>query len=246
MTSWHRNEYILKGVFLGLWVFFALQVPADSAAARIDILWVVGWVCAGLAIALRRRRRPPAGRAGCARGTTGPRSRSLVLLESPTFIYAGIMVGLVVGVLSGTPGAEPWAGKLAGYFGLTFDDIKHATSQALPDDDPQKGKLPGDWLTYCVARRHRRRVRPLSPATVRRPPALLGLGMGLVAVMVAIAAEYVSKVPGLDNRERPLQPRPLPPARPAVLLPAHVLRRRGRVGSRDHAVLRHARRGACT
>ena len=40
MTAWHRNEYILKGVFLGLWVFFALQVPADPTAVWIDIAWV--------------------------------------------------------------------------------------------------------------------------------------------------------------------------------------------------------------
>jgi tetratricopeptide (TPR) repeat protein len=197
MTSWHYKEYILKGVFLGLWVFFALQVPAEARAARIDILWVVGWVCAGLAIAF-------------AAGAALQWSRGLrpwhnwaafplvVVLESPTFIYAGIMGGLVVGVLSGTPGAESWASKLAGTFGLSFNDIKHATSQALPDDDPLKGKLPGDWLTYCV---------------------LIGIGvgfalyrlrlfddrrrfwgsMGLVAVMVAIAADYISKVPGLES-----------------------------------------------
>ena len=28
MTTWHRNEYILKGLFLGLWTFVALQVVA--------------------------------------------------------------------------------------------------------------------------------------------------------------------------------------------------------------------------
>ena len=43
MTPWHRNEYVLKGLFLGLWVFFALQVPANTADAWKDILKQKGW-----------------------------------------------------------------------------------------------------------------------------------------------------------------------------------------------------------
>ena len=66
MTPWHRNEYILKGVFLGLWVFVALQVAVDRDAVRVDLPWVLGWVAAGLvlglvlgtALQLRRGLRP--------------------------------------------------------------------------------------------------------------------------------------------------------------------------------------------
>lgn len=149
MTSWHWYEYILKGLFLGLWVFFALQIPADGTAARVDIAWVVGWVAAGLLVGLLG--------GSVLQMTRGVRPWHnwlafplLVLLESPTFVYGGILGGLTLAVLSGAPGAEPWAGPLAGVFGLSFDDIRHLTSRTLPEDDPRKGRLPGDWLGYCV------------------------------------------------------------------------------------------------
>src|SRR6185312_6967691 len=54
MTSWHRNEYILKGLFLGLWTFVALQVAVKPNAVQVDLPWVLGWVGAGLAIGLIR------------------------------------------------------------------------------------------------------------------------------------------------------------------------------------------------
>src|SRR5262249_45976230 len=134
---WHRNEYILKGVFLGLWVFFALQVPADNAAAWIDIAWVVGWVCAGLLVGLVAGAALQISR-GLRPWQNWLAFPLLVLLESPTFIYGGITAGLVIGVLSGTPGAEPWASQLAQFFGLTFEDIKHQPPA-------------GGWLGYCAA-----------------------------------------------------------------------------------------------
>ena len=136
MTPWHRNEYMLKGLFLGLWVFFALQVPANSADAWKDILWVLGWVGTGLLI-------------GVTVGTAKLMSRGmkpwnnwrafplLVLLESPLFIYAGVMLGLGFGVLSGSPLVQPWSEPVARAFGLTWDDIKHTPPV-------------GDWLLYCV------------------------------------------------------------------------------------------------
>src|SRR4029078_12193508 len=129
MTSWHYKEYILKGVFLGLWVFFALQVPAEAHAARIDILWVVGWVCAGLLIAFLAGAALQVSR-GLRAWHNWAAFPLVVVLESPTFIYTGIMAGLIVGVLSGTAGAESWASQLASRFGLTFNDIKHVTSDA--------------------------------------------------------------------------------------------------------------------
>lgn len=199
MSPWHRNEYILKGLFLGLWVFFALQVPSDPRAARIDILWVVGWVLAGLIIALIG-------------GTALQLSRGLrpwhnwvafplvVLLESPTFIYTGISAGLVVGVLSGTPGAEPWAGQLAGYFGLSFADIKHLTSAGLADDDPLKGNLPGDWLTYCVLAGvvlgfGLYRFRQVEDLRWR-----FWGGMALTAIVIYLAGHYIGQVPGFEDK----------------------------------------------
>src|SRR4051812_8153960 len=128
MTSWqHYKEYLLKGVFLGLWTFVALQVAVDRDAVRVDLPWVLGWVGAGLLLGLiagtilqfYRGVRPWQNLAAFP---------LLVLLESPTFIYGGIVFGLAAGVLSGREFAEPWAGKIAGWFGLTFADIKHATT----------------------------------------------------------------------------------------------------------------------
>ncbi|WP_439626612.1 tetratricopeptide repeat protein [Gemmata sp.] len=188
MTSWHRNEYILKGVFLGLWVFFALQVPGGPTDAWVDIAWVVGWVCAGLAV-------------GLAAGTALQVSRGLrpwhnwvafplmVLLESPTFIYAGIVSGLLVGVLSGTAGAEPWAGDLAGAFGLTFADIRHTPPA-------------GEWLGYCafggaVLGLALYRFRQVPDRTRR-----FWIGLGVAALMVYLADQYVARVPGLDDPAR--------------------------------------------
>jgi tetratricopeptide (TPR) repeat protein len=199
MSPWHRNEYILKGLFLGLWVFFALQVPADPRAAWIDILWVVGWVLAGLTVAVIG-------------GTVLQVSRGLrpwhnwlafplvVLLESPTFIYTGILGGLVVGVLSGTPGAEPWASQLAGYFGLGFDDIKHLTSASLAADDPNKGNLPGDWLTYCVLAGvilgfGLYRFRLVDDLRYR-----FWGGMALTAIVMYLAGHYIGELPGFEDK----------------------------------------------
>ncbi|MBA4062367.1 MAG: hypothetical protein C0501_01425 [Isosphaera sp.] len=186
MTPWHRNEYILKGVFLGLWVFFALQVPAGPAA-WVDIAWVVGWVCAGLLVGLL------AGTAlQLARGVRPWHNwlafPLLVLLESPTFVYGGITLGLVVGVLSGTPGAEPWAGPLAATFGLTFEQIKH--------QDPA-----GGWLGYCAAAGALLgfalyRFRQVEDSRWR-----FWAGLLAAAALVYLAGEYIQKLPNLDTPE---------------------------------------------
>jgi tetratricopeptide (TPR) repeat protein len=198
MTAWHRNEYILKGVFLGLWTFVALRVSADRSAARIDIAWVLGWVGAGLLLAvllatlvqLRRGLRPTQNWAAFP---------LLVLLESPTFIYAGVVFGLAGGVISGREFAEPWAGKVAGWFGLTFADIQHFQSAALPADHPEKGKRPGDWLLYCtlggaVLGFGLYRLRQMEAGWWR-----FGTGLAIGVGLVYLAAEYVARVPGFDN-----------------------------------------------
>ena len=118
------------------------------------------------------------------------------MLESPTFIYGGILGGLVVGFLSGTPGAEP--GEPAAGISASFDEIKHATSKALPDDDPLKGKLPGDWLVYCIVGGA---LVGLTAFRLRQfdDRRRFWAAMGIVAAIVAIAGDYVTKVPGLDN-----------------------------------------------
>ena len=180
MTAWHRNEYILKGLFLGLWIFFALQVPADSAAAWRDIAWVVGWTCAGLAV-------------GLAFGVSRLMSRGLkpwanwrafpllVLLESPLYIYAGIMLGLGFGVLSGNTLAQPWSQPVAAAFGLTWDDIKHVPPV-------------GDWLGYCAIGGAVLGFGLYRMRQMQDPRWRFMIGLGVAALMVYLASEYILKI----------------------------------------------------
>lgn len=199
MTAWHRNEYILKGLFLGLWTFVALQVAVDPNALRFDLPWVLGWVGAGLAT-------------GLILGTLLQMKRGVmpwhnikafplvVLLESPTFIYCGIVLGLGLGVVSGSSFSEPWAAPIAGWFGLTFDDIRHVTSAALPDDDPRKGNLPGDWLLYCALGGAFLGLGLYRFRQMEDPRWRFFMGLALAAAVIYAAGEIVFKVPGLSAR----------------------------------------------
>jgi tetratricopeptide (TPR) repeat protein len=190
MTPWHRNEYILKGLFLGLWLFFALQVPANSAEAWKDILWVFGLTSIGLLV-------------GLAVGTSRLMSMGLkpwnnwrafpvlVLLESPRFIYTGIMVGLAVGVFSGREFSREWAEPLAQAVGLTWNDIKHSPPV-------------GDWLGYCAIGGALLgfglyRMRQMEDGQWR-----FLTGLGVAAFMVYLASEYVLdiKIPAPDNPDK--------------------------------------------
>lgn len=190
MTPWHRNEYMLKGLFLGLWVFFALQVPANSADAWKDILWVLGWVGTGLLI-------------GTTVGTAKLMSRGmkpwnnwrafplLVLLESPLFIYAGVMLGLGFGVLSGSPLVQPWSEPVAAAFGLTWDDIKHTPPV-------------GDWLLYCVLGGALLGLGLYQMRKMENGQHRFLVGLGVAVAMVYLASEYLLaiKVPDPNDPEK--------------------------------------------
>src|SRR5580692_5958218 len=97
MTPWHRNEYILKGLFLGLWAFFALEVLGDTSRAWVGIAWVLGWVCSGLLVGLILGAALQISR-GLRPSTNWLAFPIVVVLESPTFIYCGIMFGLIGGI----------------------------------------------------------------------------------------------------------------------------------------------------
>lgn len=180
MTPWHRNEYILKGLFFGLWVFFALQVPPNQADAWKDIGWVLGWVGTGLAIGLllgtvRLMRR------GVKPWDNWKAFPLLVLLESSQFIYSGIMLGLAAGILSGRDFARPWAQPLAELVGLTWDDIKH-------------NPPVGDWLGFCavggaVLGFGLYRMRQMEAGLYR-----FLTGAGVAALLVYLAAEYILEI----------------------------------------------------
>jgi tetratricopeptide (TPR) repeat protein len=102
---WLQTEYLLKGVYLGLVLYAALQQAAAAdhswdALARVNLL-----ALAGLLLALIL--------AGLAKMREGYRIRGrllvfalFLLLESPTLVYAGI--------LGGTLGGIAWVGQLIG------------------------------------------------------------------------------------------------------------------------------------
>jgi len=192
MTAWHRNEYILKGVFLGLWVFAALQVAVDPSAVRVDLFWVLGWMTAGLVLGLvggtalqvKRGVRP------WQNWTAFP---LLVLLESPTFVYGGVVFGLAAGVLSGRDFAEPWSGPVADLFRLTFQDIRHERS-----DDNSK---PGDWLGYCAVAGALLGFGLYRLRQVTDPWWRFGAGIAVGAALIYLGGEYANRLNGLSGPE---------------------------------------------
>jgi tetratricopeptide (TPR) repeat protein len=95
---WQQSEYILKGVYLGLVLYAALQLAATPGPSAEALVKVNGAALGGLALAL--------GLAALAKLREGYRVRGrlvlfflFLLLESPTLVYAGILGGTLAGVL---------------------------------------------------------------------------------------------------------------------------------------------------
>jgi hypothetical protein len=190
MTPWHRNEYMLKGLFFGLWVFFALQVPPTAADAWKDILWVVGWTCLGLFVGLTIGTVKLMGR-GLKPWDNWRAFPLLVLLESPLFIYAGIMLGLGFGVLSGSELVHQYSEPVANAVGLTWDDIRHTPPV-------------GDWLVYCVLGGVVLGLGLYQMRKMEDGQWRFLVGIGVAAAMVYLASEYVLdiKVPDPADPEK--------------------------------------------
>jgi tetratricopeptide (TPR) repeat protein len=94
---WLLTEYVLKGVYLGLLLFVALQEPTWEATRKVALFPVVG-LAAALAIAGARKLHE------------GYRIKGrlaafilFLLLESPTLVYAGILLGMVAGAFAVAP-----------------------------------------------------------------------------------------------------------------------------------------------
>src|SRR5690242_1714790 len=93
---WLNTEYILKGVYLGLMLFAALLLAAAGdnpwqTLWRVNLCTLAGLVLALAAAAFLKLREG-----------FRVKGRLLIfllflLLESPTFVYAGILLGAVVG-----------------------------------------------------------------------------------------------------------------------------------------------------
>jgi hypothetical protein len=91
---WLQSESILKGVFLGLVVYIALQEPSWSAVGQAAICTLAGLLLALLAGAFLKWREGyrVAGRL--------PAFLLFLLLENPGLIYAGIIGGTLLGAFS--------------------------------------------------------------------------------------------------------------------------------------------------
>src|SRR5688572_5677656 len=96
MTSVQR-EYILKGVFLGLWAYLALLLPGWDSFGRV-VAWTGGGLVLGLiagaVLQVMRGYKPQANPGGFL---------LLTLLDSSFVIYIGVVGGLAVGLLTERP-----------------------------------------------------------------------------------------------------------------------------------------------
>jgi tetratricopeptide (TPR) repeat protein len=98
---WLKSEYLLKGLFLGALLFAALQEatppgpdqaePGWPAVARVT-LFMLGGLVLGLGVAAFRKVRE-----GYKVNGRVPAFVVFLLLESPGFVYAGIVLGLIAG-----------------------------------------------------------------------------------------------------------------------------------------------------
>ncbi|HET6572857.1 MAG TPA: tetratricopeptide repeat protein [Fimbriiglobus sp.] len=115
MTSVQR-EYILKGIFLGLWAYLALLLPGWDSFGRV-VAWTAGGLVLGLiagaVLQFMRGYKPQANPGGFL---------LLTLLDSSFVIYIGVVGGLAVGVLTERPPPDPAAAypvrDWIGYFAI--------------------------------------------------------------------------------------------------------------------------------
>jgi tetratricopeptide (TPR) repeat protein len=91
MLRWEQTEFLLKGLYLGLLVLIAWQVPTWAELGEIGA-WTAGGLVLCLAVAAWRKSRE------------GYRARGRLLgfllflvLENPGLVYAGLLLGLSVG-----------------------------------------------------------------------------------------------------------------------------------------------------
>jgi tetratricopeptide (TPR) repeat protein len=124
---WLLSEYILKGVFLGLLLFLALQQPTWLAIGGV-FLCILGGLGLCLGIAGYRKIREGYKVAGKV-----PAFVLFLLLESPQIVYAGIILGTLVGIYAAR-GDENREGFVATFLGgavvgLCFWAMRHVADR---------------------------------------------------------------------------------------------------------------------
>ena len=91
------SEYVLKGIYLGLLLFVAL-LPPDGQTTGIVAACALGGLAAGLGVAAASKLRE-----GYRVGGRPAAFVLFLLLESPTLVYAGILLGMLGGALAVRP-----------------------------------------------------------------------------------------------------------------------------------------------
>ena len=99
MTPWHRNEYILKGVFLGLWVFGWDRLPPRVHLATIWAVAVGSALSAAFIMAANSWMQHPVGYT--VNPSTGrPQLADIgAVLTNPVFLWAYVHVMIAATVL---------------------------------------------------------------------------------------------------------------------------------------------------
>jgi tetratricopeptide (TPR) repeat protein len=130
---WLIVEYMLKGAYLGLLTCVVLQDPSWAAAERVAWCTLAGLaVCLGFAaVGKMREGYRPAGKLGA--------FFLFLALESPTMVYAGILIGAAVGVALAHPAdQELWlapatvgGGALVGLLFLALRFLKNRWARSI-------------------------------------------------------------------------------------------------------------------
>ncbi len=173
------REYLAKGLFLGLWAYLALVHPDWSAVGR-----VLAWTTGGLALGLLggavqqflRGYRP---------GKNFVGFLLLVLLDSPYFLYAGILGGLGVGLVVET---DPQVGDqlAAAVGGLTA---------VVP------GGVSRDWLGYCALAGVVLGYGFVQLRAVKDGFWRFALGAVVGGTLIYLAVTYLGKLPDFESDE---------------------------------------------
>lgn len=173
------REYLAKGLFLGLWAYLALVHPDWSAVGK-----VLAWTAGGLAVGLLggmvqqflRGFRP---------GNNLLGFLLLVLLDSPYFLYAGILGGLGVGLVVETdPQTAPDLAAVVG--GL---------AAVTP------GGIGRDWLGYCALGGVLLGYGFVQLRSVKDGFYRFVLGAVVGAALIFLAVSYLGKLPDFESAE---------------------------------------------
>ena len=176
------REYVLKGLFLGLWAYLALLQP-DSAAFARALAWTAGGLgvglLAGMVLQVLRGYRPTANLPGFL---------LLALIDSPFFIYLGVIGGLAAGMYLETDLKLPADPNEA------MATVVGGTASAASTTRPS-------WIGYFAFGGAILGYGFYQLRAVRDWKYRFGLGAVVGALLIYLAIEYLGRIPaftGLD------------------------------------------------